>query len=98
MPETPNRLIIGDTIYDITPAYIAGARALRQETPHWANPYEDGTQDAYDWDDGHTNEAAHEHHRFGRDVIAMSPEGLEIAEDPSLPRDEHGNIDPDSVS
>jgi hypothetical protein len=100
MPSKPNRLLCGDTLYDLTPAYIAGARALRKEVPHWANPYDDDTeeQDYADWDDGHTNEAAHEHHRFGEDVIALPPEGREIEEDPSIPRDEHGNIDPDSVT
>lgn len=95
MTDTPNRLLCGDTLYDLTPAYIAGALALRRNTPHWANPYSDDSQEADDWDYGHTNEAAHEHHRFGLDLIHLAPEGTEIGEDASIPRDPHGNVIPE---
>lgn len=95
MPETPNTIICGDTIHQMSPAYIAGARACREEVPYRANPYPDGTQRASDWEAGHDNEAAYEHRRFGKDLLAEPPAGTEFAEDPAVRRDEHGNAIPE---
>lgn len=97
MPRKPNRLMCADTIHDMTPAYLDGARAMRRRTPHGANPHPDGSQESADWNAGHTNEAALEHYRHGRDVISMAPLGLEIDDDPSLPRDKDGNIIPEGI-
>lgn len=47
---------IGDTIYELTPEYVRGAQDARGRRPHWCNPYRYGTQSAYDWDEGYTNE------------------------------------------
>lgn len=98
MPETTadstapnNRLVIHDTIYDITPAYRQGALDARKNVPHFCNPYREDSQDGWDWDAGHTQEFANEHTRFGIDVITAPPTGREFEMDPDIPQDAHGN-------
>jgi len=86
----PNTLLIHDTLYTMTPAYIAGARACRDEVPHWANPHADGTQDSYDWSFAHDNEAAGEHRRFGKDLLDEHPASVEFGMDPDIARDDNG--------
>jgi hypothetical protein len=54
-------LIIGDTEYTLTPAYIEGALDYRASIPYWSNPYRDGTQKYYDWVDGHVNDSEDAH-------------------------------------
>lgn len=49
-------ITIGDTVYDLTRAYKAGAKANRDGISFRSNPYEDGSQDYYDWNSGHENE------------------------------------------
>lgn len=80
MPKNrTNRLLIGDTLYELTEAYRNGARACRAETPFWANPHRDGSQRHADWAAGHDNEAAG-HHRISvtLDAIEAAPAGLEL--------------------
>lgn len=74
MPK-PNQLLCGDTLYDLTEAYRAGARACRSETPFFANPHRDGSQRHDDWAAGHDNEAAGLHLVETCDVIEASPDG-----------------------
>lgn len=51
-------LVIDDTVYTLTPAYRAGAQAYKAGTPYnVGNPYRDGSQAWYDWNDGHVNES-----------------------------------------
>lgn len=89
----PNTLVIHDTIYEINDAYIRGAHDARRNVPYHCNPYRYGTQQADDWDYGHTHEFAHEHTRFGLDVITAPPTGREFDMDPDIPRDASGNAD-----
>ena len=93
MPHRLNTLICGDTEYTMTKAYRDGAMAMRREIPHFANPHRDGTQSAFDWDNGHTNEAAGEHVRFATDVISARQNGAVFEEDPSVPRLKYGDVD-----
>ena len=93
MAHRLNTLICGDTEYTLTKAYRDGAMAMRRQTSHFANPFRDGTQSAFDWDSGHTNEAAGEHVRFGMDVISARLRGAIFADDPSIPRLPCGNVD-----
>ncbi len=53
---TTQTLLIGENGYTITKAYREGAMANRNGTHYHDNPYDDGTQECYDWADGHTNE------------------------------------------
>lgn len=93
MAHRLNTLICGDTEYTLTQAYRDGAMAMRRQTPHFANPFRDGTQSAEDWDQGHTNEAAGEHVRFGTDVISARPRGAVFADDTDIPRLPCGDVD-----
>lgn len=70
-----NQLLCGDTLYDLTEAYRAGARACRSETPFWANPHRENSQRHADWAAGHDNEAAELHLVDGLDVIEAAPCG-----------------------
>ena len=88
----PNQIVIEDTIHDITPAYKAGAMAMRQGVSHKANPHEISTQQHWDWDAGHVNESCGEHHRFGLDLIELAPKGQLFDEDPAVTRDQWGEV------
>lgn len=55
--ERHDRLVVGDTVYEITPAYREGAKAMRDEIPWNRNPYRDGSQRHDDWNYGHENES-----------------------------------------
>jgi|TARA_R100000687_G_scaffold81622_1_gene78981 hypothetical protein len=92
-----NEVIMGDTVYEMSPAYIDGARAMRRSTTFHANPYSDRSQEHADWDFGHTHEAAGEHFRFGLDLIAQPATGASFEEDPAVPRDEDHNVDQDWI-
>lgn len=50
-------IVVGDTIYEASPAYRAGAKWARLDLP-WlgANPHRDGSQAHNDWEDGYNNE------------------------------------------
>lgn len=77
--DKTNRLLVGDTLYDLTEAYRNGARACRTETPFWANPHRDGSQRHADWAAGHDNEAAGLHQvSVTVDAIELPPAGLEL--------------------
>jgi uncharacterized protein with von Willebrand factor type A (vWA) domain len=83
-----NQLLVGDTLYDLTEAYRAGARACRAETPFWSNPHRDGSQRHADWAAGHDNEAAGLHRvSVTIDAIEAAPAGLEFVspEEEGLP-------------
>jgi len=92
MPKS-NEIVMGDAVYEMTPAYIEGARAMRAEITWHANPHPDGSQSYDDWDYGHTHEAAGEHLRFGLDLIAEPARGASFEEDASVPRDGNNDID-----
>lgn len=85
-----NRILVGDTLYDVTGAYVKGALAMRGSVTHHANPYRGDRAD--EWSQGHDNEAAGEHFRFGRDVLSDPSDGREIGEDPALSRNEYGEV------
>lgn len=89
----PNQLVIGDTIYSMTPAYIEGARALRRDVPYHCNPHRSGSQREDNWNYGHENEGAHEHLRFDKDLLNEAPTGIEFTEDPNVPRDDLYEVD-----
>lgn len=102
MTKIPSRqrqktLLCGDTEYELSPAYKQGALDCRNYISCYSNPFRDGSQKYYDWEYGHDNEAAGEHYRFGHDVITQSRKfsGSTIKDDPSIPRDEHGNVNED---
>ena len=73
-----NTLLIGDTIYDITPAYINGAQAMRDNVTCHANPHRHGSQRYNDWDCGHTHEAAGLHQFDDIDVIKTKEKNKEF--------------------
>lgn len=49
-------LLIGDTEYEITKEYREGSKANHDGVYYHSNPYQDGTQNFYDWKAGHENE------------------------------------------
>jgi phage terminase large subunit-like protein len=78
-----NRIVVGDTIHDMTPEYVAGAMALRRGVSHHCNPHRQGSQRLADWSNGHDNEASGEHHRLSRDLIGVVRSGELFEETPS---------------
>lgn len=90
---TPNEIVLSDTIYEMSPAYIEGARAMRAGISWHFNPHRDGSQSHDDWDYGHTHEAAGEHFRFGLDLIEAAATGASYEEDGAVPRDTDHNVD-----
>ena len=86
MKNRNNKLVIGDTTYEMDAEYRRGALDARLRVP-----YQWKTSDQ--WGYGHTNECAGEHYRFGMDLIAALRTGSTFQEDPSIPRDDHGNVD-----
>lgn len=66
-----NKLIIGDTEYEIDAAYRAGAKAMR-DGRHFrdSNPYRYGSTNFWQFDYGHQNEADGIHVVEDEDVIA----------------------------
>jgi hypothetical protein len=91
-----NYLQISDTIYEVTEAYVAGARACRDMIPHHANPHRDGSQRASDWTYGHDHEAANFHFIDGQDVLQAPRSGETFV----IPEDwvETGGPDPDRAA
>jgi len=87
-----NQIVFGDTVYEMTPAYIAGAEAMRRNTPYGCNPHRASSTRQDDWNAGHTHEAAFEHFRFGKDLLFEKATGQSFEEDPNTPRDEFGNV------
>lgn len=85
-------IIIGDSGYEISEEYIKGAMAMRSGISHHSNPYKEDSKRHFDWDYGHTNEAACEHIRFGADVLLNKGSMSVWIEDKDVPRDEHGVI------
>ncbi len=58
--EMVTTLVIGDTEYTLTPAYMEGALDHRAGVPWNCNPYRDyGTEEQKhtDWADGHVNDS-----------------------------------------
>lgn len=92
MPSKVNRILIGDTLYDLTQAYVSGAQALRRDVPYSCNPHRHGSQRHTDWSLGHENESAKEHLRFNRDLLAAPNRGTIFEEDPDRPRNAQGEI------
>jgi hypothetical protein len=89
-----NELVVGDTAYTMTKAYRDGAMAMRMSIPVTYNPHcNTDSQAHYDWEDGHTNEAACEHIRFGVDVLHASLTGVRFEEDSNVPRDDCAEVD-----
>ncbi len=80
-----NRILCGDTVYDITPAYRDGARAMRAGIPYnLGNPFRSGSRKHDDWNIGHTHESTGEHLRSDCDVIETSDNGLFFEEKPAI--------------
>lgn len=93
MTAQPNSLLVcGDTLFEMDRFYIEGAQAMRQRTPWNCNPYRQGSTRHDQWGYGHENESAQEHIRFGQDLLQAKPAGTCFAEDPSIPRNDHGEI------
>jgi len=91
-----NSLLIGDGIYELSKAYRTGAQAMRDSVSFRHNPYRNtDSQEHYDWECGHTNEAEGEHFRFGVDVINAPLNGRYFEEDSTVPRDKDGCVDSD---
>jgi hypothetical protein len=91
-----NELVAGDSVYTMTKAYRDGAQAMRDSVPFTCNPYRNrDSQQYYDWDDGHTNEAAGEHVRFGTDMLGAPLNGRRFEEDPAVPRDQYSSVSND---
>lgn len=51
-------LLHGDTEFQLTPAYVAGAEAFRARIPYTANPHKEASPKHQEWDAGHENEGA----------------------------------------
>ena len=49
-------IVINDTEYALTPAYLAGVRAFRRNDSYHSNPHRFCTQQYDDWVAGYTNE------------------------------------------
>ena len=77
------RIVVGDTIYDMTPEYVAGAMALRRGVSHHCNPHRQSSQRFADCSNGHDNEASGEHHRLSRDLIGVVRSGELFEDSPS---------------
>lgn len=73
-----NTIQIGDSAYEITDHYRAGAKALRNQTPFFCNPHRDGSRRHDDWSYGHDHEAAGFHVIDGEDVILAKNTGREF--------------------
>lgn len=78
MPQKINHVIIDDSEYALTPAYVRGAKAFRNGVPFTANPYSAECQSHYDWDNGHTNESAGFHSKDGVDLLAEKRNGARV--------------------
>lgn len=85
-----NTILHGDECREMTLAYLEGARACRRDSSWHSNPYRSGSQKHEDWSEGHTQEAAGEHFRFGIDLVETPAAGEEFGMDPSVPRDGFG--------
>lgn len=77
--RNPNTLLVGDTLYEISKPYRAGARAMRNETVFFANPHRQGSRAHDEWAYGHDHEACGFHILDGKDVIEATNAGLEFA-------------------
>jgi len=75
-----NKLILGDSLYELDAAYLEGANAMRSRIPYDRNPHEEGTTEADQWDYGHVNESAGEHIREDIDVVAAKRTGRTFKE------------------
>lgn len=73
-----NTILIGDSVYEVTDQYKAGAKALRDQTPFHCNPHRDGSRRHDDWSYGHDHEAADFHMIDGEDVILAKNTGREF--------------------
>lgn len=83
-------IIVGDSQYDMTPAYIEGALAFRKSISWKSNPYREGSANHQSWEYGHVHESAGEHIRFGLDTLQSQ---LDLwKEDPLVPRDPDGGV------
>lgn len=91
-----NELVVGDTVYTMTKAYREGAQAMRDSVPFTCNPHRNTeSQQYFDWDSGHTNEAAREHVRFGIDLLGATLNGRRFEEDATVPRDDFSDVSRD---
>jgi hypothetical protein len=81
-----NTLVVGENLYEMSKAYREGALAMRNAISFKHNPHPNSIQANYDWENGHMNEAAGEHFRFGIDVIIAPLNGRYFEEDASVPR------------
>lgn len=83
-----NTLVVGDSLYEMSKAYRDGASALRDGVSFKHNPHrKTDSQEHYDWECGHSNEAEGEHIRFGIDVITAPLNGRMFEIDEAVPRD-----------
>jgi hypothetical protein len=74
-----NTILIGDSIYEITPRYKEGAHAMREDVPNGCNPYRHGSRSHDEWDYGHVHESCNMHVLDGVDVILAENAGREFA-------------------
>lgn len=88
-----NTLVVHDTQYDMSSAYLRGAHAFRDGVPNVCNPHRFHSE-AYDaWDYGHVNESADEHFRFGQDLLTAPRKGGRFEMDPNVPRVDDADVD-----
>lgn len=85
-----NVIVIGDSEYVMSQAYLNGAQAFRRGTPVSCNPHAFDSQNNEDWDNGHTNDSVGEHFRFGQDLVSAPRKGSRFELDPAVPLDENG--------
>lgn len=70
-----NKLIVGDTEYEIDQAYRDGAEAARKGRPWMSDRYPGHETKSDQWNYGHTNEADGMHIQHGVDVIESKATG-----------------------
>lgn len=87
-----NTLVVHDCEHTMTRAYREGARAFRRSVPWNCNPYRPDTDGHEAWSDGHVNDSAGEHYRFGKDLVEAPCNGARFEMDASVPRESWGDV------
>ncbi len=90
-----NTLVVHDTEYEMSPAYLRGAQAFRDSVPNNCNPHRFGSAAHDAWDYGHVNESVGEHLRYGEDLLAARKRGMRFEMDPAVPRTALGEVERD---
>lgn len=87
-----NIIVVHDSEYVMNQAYLNGAQAFRRSVPWNCNPHREDSEAHEAWSNGHVNDSAGEHYRFGKDLVAVSRNGARFEMDPGVPRQSCGDV------